>query len=151
MGFSQALLAQESILKSYADSTRIKEYCFYPSTLRMLNLAKSDEFNDLVTNIEKLLIYTLDSTAAADKSYRSMLNEYQATGFEELATMTGGKTNLQIYGKDTQVNELTGIIRTEEDVYAFYLLGDIDWVKIPAMIQNFNESDVLNIFSLKNR
>jgi hypothetical protein len=151
VGLSQPLFAQQDILKTYADTACIDKYCLYPSTLRMINLTQNEDYNKMVENIEKLLVYTLDSTARADKSYRQILKEYQKNGFEELATIAGGKTNLSIYGKNGKENEFAGVVTTSEDVYAFYLIGHIDIAKIPALIQNFKQGDMLDVFTLNKR
>ncbi|MCF8370824.1 MAG: DUF4252 domain-containing protein [Bacteroidales bacterium] len=151
LGLMQPLFAQQDILKTYADTACNKKYCFYPSTLRMINLAKNEDYNKMVEGIEKLLVYTLDSTALADKSYRKIMEDYLANDFEEYANMWGGKTNFSIYGKEGRVNELTGTVSTGEDLYVFYLIGNIDFAKIPAMIQSFKQDDMINIFTLNSR
>lgn len=151
MGLFQPLWAQQEIIASYTDSTKTRTYCLYPSTLRMLDPSKSPEFYEVVNNIEKIVIYTLDSTASADKSYRKMLKEYQELGYEEYIAMYGGKNQLLLYGRENE-NEgnFVGIFRQEDNLHAFYLSGNIGWDKIPSLIQKLQQGEMLDIFSLKS-
>jgi hypothetical protein len=146
LGLTQSLLSQEEILKSYVDTTSNKEFCFYPSTLRMINITQNEDYNAMVEEIDKLLIYRLDSTARSDRSYLTVLEAYQEEGFEEYAKMYGGETNMHIYGKTGQSNEFVGVFSSKDQLLAFYLIGTINWLKIPSLIQNFKQDDMINIF-----
>ena len=86
----QPLFAQEFIIKKHAETKRDRKYCFYPSTLRMVNLKQNKDYNQLVNGVDKLLIYTMDSATRADKSYRLLADDYLAEGFDEYATIFGG-------------------------------------------------------------
>ena len=150
-GMLPSLKAQETPFKAYADTHKDRKFCFYPSTLRMINIAKNPDYNELVNGIEKLLIYTLDSAAKAGQSYKSIITTYKKIGFEEYVTMAGGKTNFILYGKENKdENQFVGVMKSEDAVYAFYMRGQIGWQKIPALMQSFQSEDVMNIFDLKN-
>jgi len=142
LGF-QNLFAQEQPLKDFAEERRENKFCFYPSTLRMVNLANNPDFDDLVNGIEKLLIYSLDSTARADKTYKDLIATYEELDYEELASAYGGKLNFYIYGKD---KEYIGIIRQEDLVTAFYMRGQIAMNKLPQLMQSMSEGDFINPF-----
>lgn len=150
-GLFQPLWAQQDIIADYADSTKTRTYCLYPSTLRMLDPSRSPEFYEVVNNIEKIVIYTLDSTASADKSYHNMLKQYEALGYDEYIAMYGGKNQLMLYGKEhRKEGNFVGIFRQEDNLQAFYLSGNIGWNKIPSLIQKLQQGDILNIFSLNS-
>ncbi|WP_258101989.1 DUF4252 domain-containing protein [Marinoscillum pacificum] len=152
MGLSyQPLFAQESILKEHVEHKRDKKYCFYPSTLRMVNLKQNQDYNALVNGVDKLLIYTLDSATRADKSYRLLTDSYLAEGFDEYATIFGGSMNLSILGKEGKTQQYVGYFDQDgEVVVAFYLKGDIPWQKIPTLLQNMNDMDMLDLFDFKD-
>ena len=140
-------LAQESILKEFAEPRRsagwMNPICLYPSTLRMINLAQYPSFNEMVNDIQKILIYTLDSATTASKSYKNVIKEYQAEGFEEYITMMG-RQEMRIIGKE---EEYVGIVSAEGRAIAFYLRGDISFGKIPTLLQSFQRSDMLPILT----
>ena len=139
----QDLVAQEQPLKDFAEDRRENKFCFYPSTLRMVNLANNPDFDELINGIEKLLIYSLDSTARADKSYKELIATYEELGYEELASAYGGELNFYIYGKD---KEYMGIIRQEDLLTAFYMRGQIAMNKLPQLMQSMSEGDFINPF-----
>jgi len=150
-GLFTSLRAQETPLKTYADAHKERKYCFYPSTLRMINIAQNPDYNDLVNGIEKLLVYSLDSAAKAENNYKEIITAYREIGFEEYAAMYGGKTNFFLYGKENKdENQFMGVMKVDDAVYAFYMRGRIGWQKIPELMQSFQSDDVINIFDLKS-
>ena len=143
----QPLFSQESIVKEYGESNKKQAYCFYASTLRMVNITENDAYNELVSGVNKLLIYLLDSTATATKSYTGIIEKYKDEGFEEYASIWGG-TTLFIYGKEGRNNEIVGVFGEENNSAAFYLNGSIAWQKIPELLNTLNQNDIINIFDL---
>lgn len=151
-GLFHPVLAQEQPLKDYADKHNELKLCFYPSTLRMINIAKNPDYYELVNGIEKLLVYTLDSTAKADQSYNEIITSYQKLGFEEYASAYGGETNFFLYGKEKEKdNQFVGVFKNDEQVMAFYMHGNIAWQSIPKLMQSFQKDDMINIFNLNEK
>lgn len=141
------LQAQEEPLKEYAEDRKELKLCFYPSTLRMINLANNPDFDHLVGGIEKLLIYNLDSTARAEKSYKQLIPEYEKLGFEEYASAYGGGMNFYVYGKDTRSDsEYIGIISRDETLTVFFMRGKMALANIPKLMQSIGEGDFINPF-----
>jgi hypothetical protein len=150
MGLFQPLLSQEDPLKEYAEDKRERKFCLYASTLRMVNISQNEDFNEMVNGIEKLLIYKLDSSARADKSYKEMLTTYQEMGYDEYIAMYGGKTQMFLYGKEQNKNgEFVGVFKDEDMAIAFYLRGQIGWAKIPELMNSFQAGDMLNVLDFK--
>ena len=141
------MMAQESIIKDFAEPRKstpwMNPICLYPSTLRMANLAKDPAFNEMVNDIEKILIYTLDSATVASKSHGDFLKEYEAKGFEEYVTMLG-QQELRIIGKE---DEYVGTIASTGHALAFYLRGGIPFAKIPALLDSFQSADMLPLIT----
>ena len=147
LGYHLPGVAQEQPLKDFAEDHKEMKFCFYPSTLRMINLAHDPGFDEMVSGIDKLLVYTLDSAARADRNYRQIIDKYKGLGFEELASATGGGLDLYLYGKDRRKeNEFVGIINQNDKLTAFYMRGEIDFSKIPGIIQTVKSGDVINPF-----
>ena len=140
-----ALYAQESIIKEFSEPRRptrwMNPICLYPSTLRMINVSGDPNFNELVNDIDKILIYNLDSATVAGKNYASWLKEYEAIGYEEYLRLSGPQ-NVRISGKK---NEYVGLLQAEDRLMTFYLRGDIPFHKIPNLIQSFQSQDLLGI------
>ena len=147
LGYYLPGFSQEQPLKDFAENRKEMKFCFYPSTLRMINLTHNPDFDEMVSGIDKLLVYTLDSAARANHNYRQIVDKYKGLGFEELASATGGGLDLYIYGKDRRKeNEFVGIIKQNDKLTAFYMRGEIDFAKIPRIIQTVKSGDVINPF-----
>ena len=143
IGFSQ-----EGPIKDYGETHKNLKFCLYPSTLRMINLSSNEDYYDMVNDVEKLLIYQLDSAAEASKGYMDVMKEYRDNGFEEYATIYGGKQTLVLLGSDSR-EEMVGVFGAERNgSLMFYLKGTIGWQKIPTLMNNFQENDMINIFNL---
>lgn len=142
-------LAQESIIKEFSEPRKstpwMNPICLYSSTLRMVNITQDPSFYELVNDIEKVLIYTLDSATVAEKDYKDWLKEYEEIGYEEYITMYG-KQNVKIIGKK---DEYVGLMAAEDAVMTFYLRGDIPFHKIPDLIETFRSDDVLSVITDK--
>ena len=133
IGILPSLRAQETPFKTYADAHKERKFCFYPSTLRMINIDKNPDYYELVNGIEKLLVYTLDSAAKASQSYKTVIISYKKIGFEEYVSVAGGKTDFIMYGKENKnENQFVGVMKSEDAIFAFYLRDRIGWQKIPA-------------------
>lgn len=141
--------AQEDLFKDFAESHKERAFCFYPSTLRMLNIANNPEFNEIVNDIDKLLIYKLDSISGADKLYIKMIDDFKSNGFEEYVFIEGGGNDMYLLGS-TQIKdkEYVGIVINDEISLAFFLKGDIGWEQIPKMISSFQKGDFIDILDL---
>ncbi len=147
-GLSAPLFAQESILKDFAEERQERKYAFYPSTLRMINLAKNPDYNAMVNDIEKILVYSLDSATCADKSYVSLNGSYENAGFEEYARVFGGDYQLTLLGKEGRENEFFGLFGQKESVHVFYLKGTIAWEKVTTLINTLQSNELLNLSDL---
>ncbi len=149
MGLGQPLLAQEDILKEYATNRSERRYALYPSTLRMINIQKNEAFNELATSMEKFLIYDLDSISTADKSFSTMLDKYRKIGFEEYMSILGDGNSVVLLGKEKGTNELVGVVGQDDQLFAFFLKGNIAWQKIPTILRTMQDDDLLNVLDIK--
>jgi len=140
---------QEDLFKDFAEEHKERAFCFYPSTLRMLNIAENPEFNEIVNDIDKLLVYKLDSISGADKLYIKMIDDFKSKGFEEFVFIQGGGNDMHLLGSpQTDDREFVGIVINDEISLAFYLKGDIGWEQIPKMISSFQEGDFIDVLDL---
>lgn len=115
--------------------------CLYPSTLRMINISGNPDFYEMVNDIEKILVYTLDSTTIAEENYSSWITEYINIGYEEYVSLYGKQT-IKIFGKQS---EYVGLLKAENRLLTFYLKGEIPFHKIPTLINSIKEEDLLGI------
>lgn len=146
----QPLLAQEKIIKDIVKDHAKYKFAFYASTLRMINLTENKEYSEMVSGIDKLLVYALDSTGRVEKTYLQIDKSYRESGFDEYMMSSGSLLNMAILGNPKNNEEFVGYISQEESCFAFYLRGEIAWEKIPKLINSMRDLDLLNIMETKN-
>ncbi len=145
----QPLFSQQKIIKDYVRDRNVKTYCFYPSTLRMINIKKDPSYNELISEIDKLLVYRLDSASIADRSYVSVIDLYAEEGLEEYAAMWGAHT-MYIYGMDGRKPRLVGVYGNQEEALMFYLDGRINWGKLPTLLDTFQNNELMDLINLSS-
>lgn len=140
-----AISAQEAPIKAYAEDISSRKFCFYPSTLRMINLSNDEHFDELVSGVHKLLIYQIPQTSENIDSYREMLKTYRAIDFEEYARLEGGGNHLLLLGKEGFTKEeYVGVAGAEGMLMVFYMTGDIAWENIPSIMRQLQSDNMLN-------
>lgn len=145
MWWVSALHAQEGPIKDYAEEVSSRKFCFYPSTLRMINLSNDVHFDELVSGVRKLLIYQIPQTRENLDSYHEMLKTYRELDFEEYARLDGGGNRFILLGKESFNNEqYVGIGGQKDFLLAFYISGDIGWENIPSMMRQIQSDNMLN-------
>lgn len=146
--FAQPLFAQELPLKKILGDKQERTFALYASTLRMINLSGNQEYNEMVSGVEKILIYRLDSATRANKSYLEIEPAYLEEGFEEYAKAFGGKWDMVLLGKEEGINQFVGFLGEKNNIFAFYMRGEIDWEKIPTLINTLRNDELLDLIKL---
>jgi len=152
--------SQEGPLKAFTEEnpnsqlSRLSKVCLYPSTLRMVNISKNKDYNDLVKDIEKILIYRLDSDFMRNVDLNDLFDQYKDLNYEEYASVKGTNQNMVILGNNSNTNEVIGFLSgggkngSDLGTMLFYLKGSINWQKIPTLMKNFQSGDIANLFDL---
>lgn len=141
-----SLNAQEDRFKEFAEAHKDRAFCFYPSTLRMLNIGDNPEFNKIANSVEKLLVYKLDSISGADKLYTEMISDFKTLGFDEFVSVSGGGNDMHLLGSPPKMEqEFVGIVINKDLSIAFFLKGNIGWEEIPKMISSIQNGDFINV------
>lgn len=132
-------------MKDFADPHKELKLCFYPSTLRMINLSNDPALDNLFSGIEKLLVYNLDSAAHADKSHKELIDIYRELNYEEYISTYGKDIDFFIYGKESRRHtEYIGVIAERNSATVFYLRGFVAFNKLPELIQSMNDGNIIN-------
>ena len=147
LGAFSPLFAQDRLLKSALGETFDRKICLYPSTLRMANLERNEEVDEVVNDIRKVLIFTF-SPPSELKELSETMDQYQERGFEEYATMHGGRQLMKILGKENEA--YVGYFGNPQQSMAFYIDGTLRWEKIPSLMRTLQTSQLMNFFDLAN-
>jgi hypothetical protein len=140
--------AQESILKRFAKSKTEKQYTFYASTLRMLDISKDKNLHEFVNDVEKVNIFLFDSITIIDQSYLELSDMYSSEGFDEYMSMQGGKFAYLAGKEKGREMELVCVFGQKDFAMGVYLVGSIPLQKIPTLIETINKMELLDLLDL---
>lgn len=151
----QGAFAQEGPLKKFTEENpevslpRFSKICLYPSTLRMINISQNEDYNELVSDIDKILIYVLNPEFLAATDVHGFLNTYRDMGYEEYASVKNSTQNLVILGEGTE--KVIGLLggKNMDNSLLFYMKGKINWQKIPSLMETLKSNEVVDIFNFR--
>jgi hypothetical protein len=126
---------------------------FYPSTLRMINLSDNEDFDRLVRDIRKIRFFKWSRENYAEIDESSLIRDLREENFEAYMTVHGGAMDLKVYGREVrkQQPEIVAIVETEDGVQLLEIQGMIHVARIPALINNLNTDNFINVFVLDKK
>ena len=138
--------SQNELFKTLKDSYNVNaELYFYASTLRMINISRDPNFDELVRDIDKMTFYQLDELPSAEiRQFVSQL--YSEYGFEEMITVDSKEETIYVVGKEE--SEFIAIIKSGGFTMAVDLEGKIRVDKIPELVNSLNADSFLNVFEI---
>ncbi len=141
---SGPLKAQSELFKSLGTEYELgAELYFYASTLRMININRNPNFDEMVEDIEKMTFYQINEFSIKD--IRAISNKFrEEEGFEKLMSVEGKEQTLYVLSKDDE--EFVALLKTEESTIAVDILGMIRIEKIPELINSLSADNFLNVF-----
>ncbi len=147
--------AQNCAVTDFRDrhATALSLY-FYPSTLRMLNLDRSKDFDDMIRDIRKARFFKMDSGAVTPHDLQKFTGELSTQGFEEVMFIKNKQMDLQVWALEKKHPEVIVISKSEEDVMLLEVIGMINIAKIPGLVEKFRQNaflDVMNLNEKKNK
>ena len=153
----QGAFAQEWPLKDFmennpnAELPRFSKACLYPSTLRMINLSQNPEYQDLISEIDKVLVYIPDADFLNATDADKMFDQYREKDYKELASVRTNVESILILGKGT--DQFVGTLGGGElgRTMFFYIKGSLQLQNIPKLFETFQSSDMLDVFSFAER
>ncbi|WP_139793730.1 hypothetical protein [Reichenbachiella faecimaris] len=113
---------------------------FYPSTLRMVNLDKNEEFNRLIQDIEKLIFYKMNGKFENIDLYNLVGQLQTEESFEEYVVIDGPTKKFYLLGRE-KPTETVGLALMNEEHYVFDIAGSLELKEIPKLYQYISEND----------
>ena len=152
---TQGAFAQEWPLKDFMEKNPnaklppFSKACLYPSTLRMIDLSQNPDYQDLISEIDKILVYLPDSAFLEATDSEVLFEEYKNRGFKELVSVRTNVESILVLGKGTdQVIGTLGGGDFGRPLF-FYIKGSLQLQKIPRLFETFKGSDMIDVFSFR--
>lgn len=151
--FSITCIAQSSVVTNFKENheTALSLY-FYPSTLRMINIERNVEFDEMISDIKKARFFKLDSGVVSKDDLARLEKDLTNEGFEEVMFMKSKDMDLRVWGLEKRNPELVILSKSNEELMLLEINGMINIAKIPKLTQTFNQDgfiDILNLTGIK--
>jgi hypothetical protein len=145
-------LAQNSAVTEFKENhgAALSLY-FYPSTLRMINLERNQEFDAMIRHVKKARFFRMDSAAVTPEDLRKLTTTLSEDGFEEMMTVKNKEMDLSIWGLNQRIPETVVISKNGYDVMLLEVEGMINVAKLPRIMESFNENAFLNVLDLNSK
>lgn len=142
-------LSQSSTVTDFKENhgTALSLY-FYPSTLRMLNLDRNKEFDDMIREIKKARFFKMDSGAVNNEDLSKLESELRKEGFEEVMFMKSKDMDVKVWGIEKRNPAMVILSKSGEEVMLLEVNGMINITKIPKLTETFNQNSFLDVLNL---
>jgi hypothetical protein len=124
---------------------------FYPSTLRMINLERNQEFDEMIRHVKKARFFRMDSGSVTKEDLQILITKLSEDGFEEMMMIKNQEMDLSIWGLDQRIPETIVISKNDHEVMLLEVEGMINVAKIPKIMDSFNENAFLNVLDLNGK
>ncbi|UII23599.1 DUF4252 domain-containing protein [Fulvivirga ligni] len=118
-------------------------FFFYKNTLKMLNQNDSEEFAELIKDIDKMKFIIADKAKSnvGDNDYNELVKGYKSEHFEELMTMRhqGMKVNVYIQEDDGVTTGLVFLMTDNEKLSILDVKGSVPLNKLASIISKVQE------------
>ncbi len=146
---SFACNAQNSIVTDFKENHDMAlSLYFYPSTLRMINMERNREYDEMIQEIKSIRFFKLDSGTVSKVDLNRFKVDLRSEGFEEVMTIKNTDIDLQVWGLEKRTPELVIVSKSENEIMLLEIIGMINITKIPKLTQTFNQKGFLDIFKL---
>ncbi len=152
LSLSYACFAQSSVITDFKEDHDLAfSLYFYPSTLRMINIERNVEYDEMIREIKKARFFKLDSGAISKTELNNLMTDIVNEGFEEVMFMKNKDTDVRVWGKENSSPELIIISKSNEELMLLEINGMINVVKIPKLAQTFNRNGFLDVLNLTGK
>lgn len=122
------------------EKTELSLY-FYPSTLRMVNLQRNAEFDELIKDIDKLTFLKLDRHAFDHQQFIELVQKLeQKEKMEEYIVVEGKDQKLYVLGRENPAATI-GLAYFQKEYYAMDVAGEIQIKNLPKLYEQLSQND----------
>jgi hypothetical protein len=124
---------------------------FYPSTLRMVNLERNPQFDEMIRHVKKARFYNLDTGTVAPEDIGRLAGQLAASGFEQLMFMKSEEMDIQLWGIEAKEPETIMISQTGHEVMILEIVGMVNIAKVPKLMDTFDDNAFLDVLNLNQK
>lgn len=134
--------SQSKTITNWAENRDgLRKLCFYPTTLRMVNISHDQSFNKMVKDIDKLKIIISDNKTPINKADLTFLKSgIKSEDYKDMVQIKQGKQSFFVYIKEKNEKPVgfAGIVYSENN----FVLIDLEGYISPEIIQQLIEGKI---------
>ena len=113
---------------------------FYKSTIRMLDPTNSDDYFEMIKDIEKAKFLRLDDSDVTDEEITDYVAQIKKVSFEEGMTMrqAGGTANVFIRDTPGEKHGIIFIMKNGSDIFILDLVGKVQISRLSELTEKIN-------------
>ena len=113
---------------------------FYKSTIRMLDPTNSDDYFNMIKDIEKAKFLRLDEASVSEAELNQFIASIKEDSFEEGVTMRkqGAVANVFIRDAEGEKSGLIFIMKSEGQVFLLDIVGKVEMANLMELTQKIN-------------
>lgn len=133
--FSLTGFAQSKTFTNWTENKDgFRKLCFYPTTLRMVNLTKDESFNEMIQDIDKLRIFISDNPEKPVKKEEisTLRKGIKSEDYKDMIQVNQGKQVIYVFVKENHEKPtgFAGIVYSENS----FMLIDVEGYLSPEVI-----------------
>ena len=140
----------DSITRFSEENEIDKQYCVYPSTLRMVNLEQNQDYYELVEEFKKGQFYSISNTPENSELVRKLKIDMVDEGYEEAMFYKSRDRDVIVYLWERKVPKIAAVIESDSTFNIIQIEGLINVAKIPELMEYFDRADYLNVLDVIN-
>lgn len=113
---------------------------FYKSTIRMLDPTNSDEYFEMIKDIEKAKFLRLDDSDVDEEEIAKFISDIKAASFEEGMTMRQGSGTANVFIRDSEGmrHGIIFIMKAEGEVFILDIVGQVQISRLMELTEKIN-------------
>lgn len=139
---------RDSITRFGEENETDRQYVVYPSTLRMVNLEHNEEYDELVNEFRKGQFFSLSNNKENSSLVKDLENDLILEGFEEAMMYKSGDQDVTVYICERKIPRIAAILKSDSIFNIIQVEGLINIAKIPKLMEDFDESDYINVLDV---
>ena len=124
---------------------------FYPSTLRMINIDRNPEFDEMIKEIKRARFFRLDSGTIDQNDISKLSKDLQGLGFEELMIFKDKSKDVKVWGVENRNPQIVIISKSNKEILLLEVNGMINIAKIPKLAETFGQHKFLDVLHLNQK
>lgn len=145
--FAFTSFAQSETIAELKESKELirNSYHFYPSTMRMININRDENFDKLVKPIRKLSFYTMNESNFTQSDLQLAATQLKSDeAYESFLDISGPDTEVHILGRPSQEN-ICVLAYADSSIYISEVQGKIDFLKLVDVYESIQNQDSTGI------